>query len=148
MAVLSRTIPHAQAKAPARPSIRIGPVLLLAGAAAVIIGLLQVVQMSEATTTNFAIQKREQDKLQLQASVRDLEANIAALSSITRVEQEARRLGLRPAASRQVISVNVAWPGASSPLPSSLAPPARAATNGAPKDTPWWRDLLNLLPFN
>jgi cell division protein FtsL len=148
MAVLNRTIPRPLAKAPARPSIRIGPVLLLAGAAAVIIGLLQVVQMSEATTTNFAIQKRAHEKVQLEASVRDLEANIAALSSITRVEQEANRLGLKPATSREVISVNVAWPGASSPLPSSLAPPEKPKAAGAPKDAPWWRDLLHLLPFN
>jgi cell division protein FtsL len=148
MAVLNRTIPHPLAKVPARPSIRIGPVLLLAGAAAVIIGLMQVVQMSEATTTNFAIQKRQHDKLQLEASVHELEANIAALSSITRVEQEAKRLGLQPATSRDVISVNVAWPGASSPLPSSLAPPDQQEAAGVTKDTPWWRDLLNLLPFN
>lgn len=148
MALLNGTIPRPLAKAPARPSIRIGPVLLLAGAAAVIIGLLQVVQMSEATTTNFAIQKREQDKLQLEASVRDLEANVAALSSITRVEQEAKRLGLQSATSREVISVNVAWPGASSPLPSNLAPPKQAVTAGAPKKAPWWRHPLKLPPFN
>jgi cell division protein FtsL len=149
MAVLNRTIPHPQAREPerTRPTVRVGPVLLLACAAAVVVGLLQVVQMSEATTTNFAIQKRAQEKLVLEASVRDLEAEIAALSSISRVEREAQRLGLKAAASRKVVEVNVAWPGSSSPLPSDLVPEDEERS-GADEDAPLWRDVINLLPVN
>jgi len=99
VAVLNRTLDRSEPK-PAT-SLRLGPVLLIAGLAIVIIALLQIVQTSEATTTGFSIQSLKQEKLELESAVRGVEAEVAALSSIERVEREAARLGLAPATSRR-----------------------------------------------
>ncbi len=148
MAVLNRTLERAQPKATV--SLRLGPVLLVAGLAIVIIALLQVVQTSEATTTSFAIQELEQERLELETSVRQLEAEVAALSSLSRIEQEARRLGLEPPQARESVEVNVAWLAADEErLPTRFAPgeQGQAGVDGHPDSSGWWRDLLKLLPF-
>ena len=149
MAVLNRTIARTRPKAAPTAGLQLGPVLLIAGAAIVIIGLLQVVQTSEATTRSFAIQRLEQRRLELEANVRELEADVASLSSLSRIEQETHRLGLTAPEAREAVEVNVAWPGAEAPLPSRFAPQgADEEAEPAEKDSPWWRDLLRLLPFD
>ena len=145
MAVLNRTLDRSEPK-PAT-SLRLGPVLLIAGLAIVIIALLQIVQTSEATTTGFSIQSLKQEKLELESAVRGVEAEVAALSSIERVEREAARLGLAPATSRTTVTVNVPLPATSGgALPSRFAPDEteEIEANGSP----WWRELLESLPFN
>ena len=148
MAVLNRPFDRVQAKE--STSLRAGPVLLVAVVAIVIVALLQLVQTSEAATSNFAIQQLEEDRLEFRTRTSQLEAEIAALSSLSRIEQEARdRLGLEPAAAQQSLKVNVAWPGADQQqLPTRFAPdeePDVAEQSGGPG---WWGDLLELLPFN
>ena len=144
MAVVNRALPSAQTKP--RPALRLGPVLLGAGLAVVVIALLQVLQTSEATTRNFAIQRLERQKLELDTQVRDLEAEVASLSSITRVQREAQRLGLKPPEQRETVVVNATWPAADDlPLPSRFAPKEQARTKQ--QDSHWWDSLLNLLPY-
>ena len=110
--------------------------------------MLQIVQTSEATTASFGIQALEQEKLELGAQVRQLEAEVAGLSSLARIEQEAKRLGLvKPQAVRSV-DVNVAWDGASiERLPTRYSPDEHAQSEEAEQGSSWWRDLLGLLPF-
>lgn len=146
MAVLNRTLSRTQPKA--STALRLGPVLLVAGLVVLIIALLQVVQTSEATTTSFAIQRRQQEKLELEASVRQLEAEVAALSSLSRIEQEARRLGLEPPQAQESVVVNVAWPEADQQrLPTRYAPVGEEPIEVKREDSSWWQDLLKLLPF-
>jgi len=148
VAVANRSIARSGAKAP--PQLRLVPVLLLAGAAIVVIGLLQIVQTSEATTASFAIQRLEQRRLELDASVRGLEADVAALSSLERIDREAQRLGLAPPRAQETIEVNVPWPGAEEDrLPSRFAPAAEgeAGEDGSSGGSAWWEGLLDLLPF-
>jgi cell division protein FtsL len=148
MAVVNRTIARPQAK-PAAPPLRLGQVLLIAGAAIAVIALLQVVQSSEATTASFKIQELEQQKLELETTVQQLAADVAALSSLERIEREAARLGLGAPAARQTVGVDVLWPGASADrLPSRFAPAAGEQAGADEQGSPWWRDLLGLLPFN
>ena len=146
MAVLNRTLERAPPRAV--PSLRLGPVLLIAAAAIGIIGLLQVVQSSGAATTNFSIQRLEQEKLEVQILVHQLEAEVASLASLSRAEREGReRLGLVPPEALESVQVNVAWPAADQPrLPTRFAPEEQAEVDG--QDSSWWRDLLGLLPFN
>ena len=146
MAVLSHTLERTQRRA--KVSIRMGQVLLLAGAAIGVIGLLQVVQTSDATTTSFAIQRLEQEKLEVQSLVHQLEAQVALLSSLSRIEGEAReRIGLVSPRAQEAVEVNVAWPaGNQSRLPTRFAPEEEAEVDG--QGAPWWRDLLGLLPFD
>jgi cell division protein FtsL len=124
-------------------------VLLVAVAAIVIVALLQLVQTSDAATSNFAIQQLEREKLELRTRTSQLEAEIAALSSLSRIEQEAReRLGLEPAAAQQSLQVNVPWPGADQQLlPTRFAPDEEPEVVEQSDGSGWWRDLLGLLPF-
>ena len=147
MAVLNR--PFDRVQATASTSLRVGPVLLVAVVAIVIVALLQVVQTSDATTSSFAIQQLEQEKLELRTRTSQLEAEIAALSSLSRSEQEAReRLGLEPAAAQQSLKVNVPWPGADQQLlPTRFAPDEEPDVVERSDRSGWWRDLLELLPF-
>jgi cell division protein FtsL len=145
MALLSRTIARTQSKAQA--SLRTGPILLAAVAIIVIVALLRVVQTSQATTASFQIQDLEEQKLELETSVQELEAEIASLSSLARIEQEAERLGLGPPAARDGFEVNVAPPIAEGErLPSRFQPDEKARTDEG--GSPWWQDLLGLLPFD
>ena len=128
--------------------MRLGQVLAVTAVAVVIIGLLQIVQTSQATTRTFEIQKLEQEKLEVGAQVRQLEAEVAGLSSLARIEGEAKRLGLVKPQSVQAVEVNVPWAGAAlDRLPTRFSPGEQQAEETG-QDAPWWRDLLGLLPFN
>jgi cell division protein FtsL len=130
------------------PSLRLVPVLLIAAAAIVVIGLLQVIQTSEATTARFAIQRMERQRLELEASVRDLEADDAALSSLERVEREAARLGLQPPVAERTIEVNVPAPDVdANRLPSRYAGSGQEGEDGSTDESAWWEDLLDFVPF-
>lgn len=146
MAVLNRTLPRSDAKPATESSLRLGPILLIAAATLVVIAILQVVQTSQATTTSFSIQQMKQEKLELESAVRELEAEVGALSSLQRIEREAERLGLAPAAERMTVRVNVPLPEVESGgLPSRFAP--GGGTESEASGSPWWRDLIEALPF-
>lgn len=150
MAVLNRALPrsHVREKAERLVTIRPGSILLIAAVVIVIIGLLQIIQTSQATTRTFEIQKLEQQKLQLGAEVRELEAQVAGLSSLPRIQAESQRLGLVRAQSIEAIDVNVGVPDESvDRLPSRFAAGA-VQLQEAETDSPWWRDVIGLLPFN
>ena len=147
MAVLNRTLVRAKPKA--RPALRLRPTLLTAGAAIVIIALLQVIQTSEATTASFNIQRLEQRHLELRLSVEQLQAEVAGLSSLSRIEQEATRLGLVAPKDQETVAVNVPWPGAEEDqLPTRFAPAGQSEEERSSGDgSAWWQDPLGLLPF-
>ncbi len=144
MAVLDRALEAPQQRVSI--AVRFGPLLLIAVAALVVVGLLRVVQTSQATTAGFAVQVLQQDKLELETSVRQLEAEVAALASLARVEREATRLGLVPPSQESSVQVNVA-PTVSGLLPSRFAPPPVEAP-AATTSNSWWRDLIKTLTFN
>ncbi len=146
MAVANRALGRSEAKA--TPSLRLGPLLLMAGAAIVVIALLQVVQSSEATTASFKIQRLEGQKLELETSVHQLEAEVASLSSLSRIENEAKRLGLGPAQAQESVVVNVPGPTDDlARLPSRFAPSETKQAGGDGQGSSWWRSLLKHLPF-
>lgn len=146
MAVLNRAVGRTEPKA--APTLRLGPLLLIAAGAIVVIGLLQIVQSSEATTASFKIQTLEQQKLELETSTQQLEAEVAALSSLSRVQAEAKRLGLVPAQALGSVEVNVPGPANEvGRLPSRFAPSETKQTTGDGQGASWWRSLLKRLPF-
>jgi cell division protein FtsL len=145
MAILNRSITRAQAKA-AAPPMRLGPLLLAVGLAIAAIAVLQLYQTSRATTASFKMQGLEQQKLELDTAVRQLEADVASLSSLTRIEQEASRLGLEAAQARYTVQVNVAPPPQGVGLPTRYAPKIDGAGVGG-QQASWWHKLRRLLPF-
>jgi cell division protein FtsL len=126
------------------PHLRLRPVLILAAVAGIVVGLVSVVQSSDATRTNFAIQQLEQERLGLQTRVQEMEAEVAALQSLNRVEQEARgRLGFVPGGQPERVEVGL-------PLPEQRQLPgegAAAGTDDKSGGSSWWRRALKLLPF-
>jgi cell division protein FtsL len=145
MAILNRTLARTQAKLGEPRRLRLKPILLSAALAITAIAVLQLYQTSQATTANFRMQDLQQQKLQLDASVRQLEADVASLSSLPRIEQEATRLGLQPAEQRDAVQVSVAPPAQSMGLPSRFAPKTEETKVGGQHES-WWHKLRSLLP--
>ena len=151
MAVQQRTLAAPKLKTQSR-RLQLMPLLIVAAALVIVLGLLRIVQTSQATTASFAMHSLQQEKLELETSVKQLEAEVATLSSLERIEREATRLGLELPSQVSYTSVNVAWPGrAVDLLPArfSLAndDTALGDVDGSPDDAGWWQYLLNSLPF-
>jgi cell division protein FtsL len=131
---------------PALPIRRFGRLVsgraLLAVTAVVALAFaaLQVNQVSRVTSTGYAITRLERTRDERQAEVHRLEADVAALSSLARVDWEARtRLGMAPATRRLYIHVNQPVPGPQ-PLPSRFRPIDERPSG--PAGEPWWRRAL------
>jgi cell division protein FtsB len=143
MATFDRLAPPPTSSFPARtawsPRRAIAAVLTVAAA----IALLQVVQSSSFANTGQQMQVLETQKLDSTARVHQLEAEVAALSSLDRIERNARdRLGMIPA--RNIMYVQVAVPAPEDPLlprPVLTAPASRV-----PHPTIWQR-FVHLLPL-
>ena len=106
--------------------------------------LLQVIQTSDATSTGYSIRDLEQKRLDWSAQVHRLEAEVASLASLDRVEREAKgRLGLVPAQSVIYLEVDAA------PPQQQLVPRRFFTSEPGAGDpgTSWWQALLKLLPF-
>ena len=97
MAILNRTLERAQAVPRIRAALRVPPLLPVALMIIVALGLLRIIQSSEATTTNYSIQELEQQRLEARTVNSELEAEIARLSALDRIQSEAERRGLVPA---------------------------------------------------
>ncbi len=100
--------------------------------------------LSDATTTGYSVRGLEQQRLTLQAQVHDLEAEVAALTSIERVEREARgRMGMTPP--EQVLMLEVqAKPPTHQLVPERYLTEVEEPT---PDGGSWREALLRLLPF-
>lgn len=144
--------------------LQLMPLLLVAAGAVIVLGLLRVVQTSQATSASFAMLTLQQEKLELETGVRQLEAEVATLSSLERIEREAERLGLDLPVSVTHTTVAAVWPAAADDLlPARFAPAteedaatagssvddaAIAGADGSSDDAEWWQKLLNSLPFH
>ncbi len=121
--------------------------LIAAVAAIVIVGAaaFQVNQFSTATSTSYDINELNRLRAARQAENHELEAEVASLASLARVDIEARlRLGLVPAEQKLHLQVN-------QPLPAKQTLPTRFLTEEAPalapSQEPLWKRLLHVLPF-
>ena len=121
--------------------------VLLAGALAllVIAAGFQVNQFSRLTSTGYQIDELGRERAERQAANHALEAEVAQLSSLARVDWEARtRLHLEPAQQKLYITVNHAVPDRQT-LPTRFLP-AEPPDAGQTAD-PVWKRLLKALPF-
>jgi len=123
-------------------------VLYVVAAIVVVVALAQVNQFSRLTSTGYEIEalKRERDvKL---AENHKLEADVASLSSLARVDLVARlELAMHPATRRLYIDVNHAVPERQT-LPTRFLPEAVPAQTPPQDDAPFWKRAFHLLlPF-
>jgi cell division protein FtsL len=100
-----------------------------------------VVQSSGLAHTGQTLQRLERERVDAQARVHQLEAEVAALSSQDRIEQAARdRLGMTPPRKIEYVEVGVAAP--QGPL---LPRPVVAPQSGTERSSPWWRSALRAI---
>jgi len=122
---------------------------LLFIAALLVIGvaLLQVNQFSRLASTGYQINELNRERASRQAENHELEAEVASLSSLARVDWEARtRLHMEPAQQKLYIDVNHALPDRQM-LPTRFLPQEQPVTAPVGEDGALWKRLLRLLPF-
>jgi cell division protein FtsL len=120
------------------------PALLIAFLVVACVGLLQVLQTSNATTNGYTLQRLQQERFDKQAEVHTLEAEVALLTSIDRIDKEARgRLGMVPATSTMTLEVH------KQPPAQQLVPLRFITTSTTAKveSRSWWQKLLGLVPL-
>ena len=124
------------------------PRLLVAAVAVLLLGvaLLQVNQFSAVTTTGYEIEDLKRERAAKQAENHALEAEVARLSSLARVDIEARlRLQMVPATRVLHIGVNQPVPEHQT-IPTRFLPREQAPEE-APGGASFFERLLDLLPF-
>lgn len=143
MSALDRLIPGSVARPLSQP-LNLRPLLIGVVCVIGMAGLFQVMQTGDATTTGYSVRGLEQQRLTLQAQVHDLEAEVAALTSIERVEREARgRMGMTPPEQVMMLEVE-AKPPTHQLVPERYLTEVEEPT---PDGGSWREALLRLLPF-
>jgi len=123
-----------------------GPINWWAVGAVVAVGvsaMLPVIQNSTATNDGFATQRSQAQQNQISGEIRQLESDVARLTSLPRIERRAAEIGLSPASSPYFVSVGEAGP-APAKLPAEYLPGPASETS---RPEPWWRSLLEWLPL-
>lgn len=105
--------------------------------------MLPVLQSSAATTRGFTAQEAQLREATLTGEIRQIEADVARLTSASRIERRAAEIGLGPGIAPRYVSV--AEPG---PAPAKL-PADYLIIPPSPEDgaQSWWRSLLSRLPL-
>jgi hypothetical protein len=114
--------------------------------AIVVVGLsalLPVLQNSRTTTRGFRNQELEARQTELDGEIRQLEADVANLTSLDRIDRRAQAIGLRPGADPFYVEVHEAGP-APAKIPAELLP---ALPHDNEKPQPLWRSLLSRVPL-
>jgi cell division protein FtsL len=120
-------------------------VLTIALVAIGLAALLPLLQSSQATTTGYSIRELERQRNDWQARIHELEAEVASLASLDRIENEARdRLKMQAPEDTVYITVDLPAPE-SQPIPERFLPPKNQETTQGDKS--WWQSLLDLLPL-
>lgn len=114
--------------------------------AIVVVGLsalLPVLQNSRTTTRGFRNQELAARETQLDGEIRQLEADVANLTSLNRIDRRAQAIGLQPGADPIYVEVDQAGP-APAKIPAELLP---ALPHGDDKPESLWRSLLSRVPL-
>ena len=115
-------------------------ILMAVGLAA----FLPLLQDSRVVNINYSIRQLERQRNDWEARSQELEAEIASLAALDRIEKDAReRLKMQVPEQTLYLSVDVASPE-SQPIPARFLPPKQES---AKEDKSWWRSLLDMLPF-
>jgi cell division protein FtsL len=120
--------------------------LVLVGAVVLAIALVQVNEFSRLTSTGYQINELNAQRSAREADNHALEAEVASLSSLARVDWEARtRLHMEPATRKLYIDVAGPAPGRET-LPTRFLPVEHPNASPTPAGgTSLWKRLLRLL---
>ena len=107
-------------------------------------GLLPLIQSSQVTNTSTDIRRLERTRNDWQARLQELQAEVAFLGSLDRIEKEAReRLGMAPPSETVYVTVDAPAPEAQL-VPLRFLPPKNEQH---PQEDSWWESLLDKLPL-
>ena len=105
--------------------------------------MLPVIQSSAATSEGFRTQQSQSDEERLKGEISLLEADVAQLTSLPRIQRRATELGLAPADNPIYVRVDEAGP-APAKIPAEFLPTPIPKTD---PPEPWWRSIFSLLPL-
>lgn len=105
--------------------------------------LLPVVQNSVATSRGFDIQASQRQETLLNGEIGLLEADVAELTSLARIERRAKEIGLAPVVDPIYVTVNEPGP-APAKLPSEYLPQEETRPVSS---APLWKSLVSWLPW-
>jgi cell division protein FtsL len=133
--------PRALLRRPGKLAMYVAMGLLVAAA------VFQVNRFSTLASRGYEINELQRQRAERQAENHQLEADVAGLSSLARVDIEARtRLNLQPATQKMYITVHGNVPQRQS-LPTRFLPEEQpAAAPAATSAEPLWRRIVGLLP--
>ena len=107
-------------------------------------GLLPLIQSSNATSTSSSVLQLERARNDWQARLQELQADIATLGSLDRIEREARgRLGMVSPSETIYVVVDEPVPE-TQPVPLRFLP---SKTEQPRHEDSWWESLLGKLPL-
>ena len=134
-----RAAPRSEGRQPSLPSL-VTICLVVIGLA----GLLPLILSSELIDTSSDIRGLERARNDWQARLQELQAEIAFLGSLDRIEKEAReRLGMVPPSETVYVIVD-------EPAPETQLVPLRflPPKNEQPRqEDSWWESILGMLPL-
>jgi hypothetical protein len=139
MAAIDRPLPQQRRGAPL--PFGFGPINWWAVAAVAVLGIgamLPVLQRSSATTRGFDVQRIQAEQAQVSGDIRQLESEVASLTSLNRIEGRATELGLVPGTDPLFVNVGVPGP-APAKVPSTYLPGPTPATE---QPESWYRSLF------
>jgi cell division protein FtsL len=120
--------------------------MMLAAMLVLGIAVVQVNEYSRLTSTGYQINQLMAERASKEADNHALEAQVASLSSLARVDWEARtRLHMQPPKQTLYIDVNGPAPDHQT-LPTRYLPPEPPPTPAATRHTSLWKRILGLLP--
>ncbi|MGE0687244.1 MAG: septum formation initiator family protein [Dehalococcoidia bacterium] len=144
MATLDRLAPPTPALPAEIPAWTPRRAIAVALALVAAIALLQVLQSSSVASTGESMQRLERERAQKTAEIHQLEKDVAALSSLDRIDRNAReRLGMVPARRFEYVSVNTEAPT----VPLLPRPIIDSTPIPEPQSEPWWQSLIKALPL-
>ena len=107
-------------------------------------GLLPLIQSSQVTSTSSNVRQLERASNDWEARLQELQAEVAFLGSLDRIEKEAReRLGMVPPSETIYITVDTPAPETQL-VPLRFLPPKNEQP---PQEDSWWESLLDKLPL-
>jgi hypothetical protein len=108
-------------------------------------GTLPVLQNSASTAAGFDIQALDNQQSDLRTEISLLEADVARLTTLERIERRASQLGLGPAIEPPIfVQINEAGP-APAQIPSEYLPGSELQQEPAPR--PGWQSFFGKLLF-
>jgi cell division protein FtsL len=107
-------------------------------------GLLPLIQSSQVTSTSSDIRQLERARNDWQARLQELQAEVAFLGSLDRIEKEAReRLGMVSPSETVYIVVDEPAPD-TQPVPLRFLPTEKEQPH---QEDSWWESILGKLPL-